>query len=109
VLSLVPRKQFDQSVRQHQAQRGAKGFFCWSQFVAMMFCHLASANSLREICGGLATATGKLVHLGLQDAPAKSTLAYANEHRSYRVFEAVFYQLLEQAQEPVYEQRTLFG
>jgi IS4 transposase len=98
VLSLIHRHSFDRAVRQHRAEHGAKGFSCWSQFVAMMFCQLAGANTLREICGGLATATGKLVHLGLKDAPARATLAYANEHRSYRVFEATFYHLFQEAQ-----------
>lgn len=98
VLSLIHRSSFDRAVWQHRAERGAKGFSCWSQFVAMMFCQLAGANTLREICGGLATATGKLVHLGLKDAPARATLAYANEHRSYRVFEATFYHLLQEGQ-----------
>jgi hypothetical protein len=67
VLSLIQRNKFDRAVQQHHAEHGAKGFSCWSQFVAMMFCQLAGANSLREICGGLATATGKLVHLGLKE------------------------------------------
>jgi hypothetical protein len=98
VLSLIHRHSFDRAVRHYRAEHGAKGFSCWSQFVAMMFCQLAGANSLREICGGLAMATGKLVHLGLKGAPARATLAYANEHRSYRVFEATFYHLLQEAQ-----------
>ena len=64
----------------------------------MVFCHLASADSLREISGGLATALGKLTHLGLSRAPARSTLSYANEHRPWELFETVFYQVAEQAQ-----------
>jgi hypothetical protein len=108
VLSLIQRRQFDQAVRRHEAERGTKGFSCWSQFVAMMFCQLAGANSLREICGGLATATGKLVHLGLKEAPARATLAYANQHRSYGVYEDVFYQLLKQAQSKAALKRRAF-
>jgi len=49
--------------------------------LAMVFCQLGRAKSLREICGGLATCEGKLSHLGIT-APRRSTLAYANEHRS---------------------------
>jgi hypothetical protein len=48
------------------------------QFIAMLFCQLGDAKSLREICGGLAASEGKLRHLGLSEAPARSTLAYAN-------------------------------
>ncbi len=65
---MVKRNLFERAVRRHGAERGAKGFSCWDQFVAMLFCQIGSAQSLREICGGLATATGKLIHLGLGKA-----------------------------------------
>ncbi|MHB8889963.1 MAG: DUF4372 domain-containing protein [Acidobacteriaceae bacterium] len=38
---------------EHRAERDAKGFTCWDQFVAMSFYHLRGAQPLREICGGL--------------------------------------------------------
>jgi hypothetical protein len=94
VLSLVDRNDFARAVRQHDAERATKGFTCWDQFVSMAFCQMGSANSLREICGGLATAMGKLVHLGMEEAPPRSTLAYANEHRPWELYETVFYQVL---------------
>jgi Domain of unknown function (DUF4372) len=50
------------------------------QFVAMLCCQLAQAKSLREITEGLQAGEGKLKHLGLPEAPARSTLAYANSH-----------------------------
>jgi hypothetical protein len=95
---LVDRYEFSRAVRELDAEFGAKGFTCWDQFVAMLFCQMQSANSLREICGGLASALGKLTHLGLRAAPKRSTLAYANEHRPWQLYEAVFYQLLGQCQ-----------
>ena len=98
LLSLVERASFARAVRQHQAERGAKGFSCWDQFVAMLFCQMGGANSLREICGGLATATGKLVHLGLRQAPTRSTLAYANAHRPWQLYQTVFEDLLKSCQ-----------
>jgi IS4 transposase len=61
----------------------------------MVFCHLGKAQSLREICGGLASCEGKLQQLGVDAPPKRSTLAYANEHRPWQLFEAVFYQLLD--------------
>jgi hypothetical protein len=93
-LSLVNRNDFARAVREHGAEKGAKGFSCWDQFVAMLFCQMGAANSLREICGGLATAMGKLVHLGLRGAPARSTLAYANQHRPWQLYQSVFNQVL---------------
>ena len=58
--------------------------------VAMLFCQFAQAKSLREISDGLAVTCGKLNHLGLSTAPAKSTLAYANAHRPHQLFVRTF-------------------
>jgi len=108
VLSLVDRHDFARAVRQWDAEYGAKGFRCWDQFVSMMFCQMASADSLREICGGLSTAMGKLTHLGLKEAPSRSTLSYANTHRPWQLYETVFYQLLEQATALANQQKRRF-
>jgi hypothetical protein len=85
-------------VRQHNAERHARGFTSWGQFIAMLFCQLGHAKSLREICGGLAASEGKLRHLGLPTAPSRSTLAYANEHRPWQLQRTVFEQLLAKCQ-----------
>jgi transposase len=99
MLHLFSRTEFERAVAEHHAERHARGFSCWGQFVAMLFCHLGRAQSLREICGGLAASEGKLRHLGLPDAPKRSTLAYANEHRPWQLYRAVFYQLLSRCRE----------
>lgn len=95
LLSLIDRADFLKLVRMHQAEKHSKGFSCWEQFVAMLFCQLAQAKSIREICGGLACCLGKIHHLGFRNAPNKSTLAYANAHRPWEMYEALFYQVLE--------------
>ena len=94
LLQVFCREDFERAVEETKAERHARGFKSWDQFVAMLFCHLADANSLREICGGLASCGGRLSHLGA-NAPPKSTLAYANKHRNWELFEKVFYQLYE--------------
>jgi Transposase DDE domain/Domain of unknown function (DUF4372) len=99
MLQLFSRTEFERAVVEHRAERHARGFSCWGQFVAMLFCHLGRAQSLREICGGLAASEGKLRHLGLPDAPKRSTLAYANEHRPWQLYRSVFYQLLGRCRE----------
>jgi hypothetical protein len=62
---------------------------------------LGRAQSLREICGGLAACEGKLRHLGVDQSPKRSTLAYANEHRPWQLYQTVFEQLLEKCQREV--------
>ncbi len=98
ILQLIPRLEFESAVRKHGAERHARGFSSWGQFIAMLFCQLGHAKSLREICGGLAASEGKLRHLGLPAAPARSTLAYANEHRPWQLCQTVFDQLLAKCQ-----------
>ena len=93
LLQHFPSLEFAALVKKHKA-RGAKGFSCRTQLVAMLFCQLAHADSLREICNGLACCLGKLVHLGLGKAPNKSSLAYANEHRPAGLYEELFYTAL---------------
>ena len=94
LLQLFSRTDFQQAVVATKAERHARGFTCWGQFVAMLFCQLGRAHSLRAICGGLASCEGKLAHLGIA-APSRTTLAYANGHRPWQLYEHLFYQLLE--------------
>src|SRR5512140_46876 len=95
ILQIIPRADFESLVRETGAERDAKGFTCWAQFVAMLFCQLGQARSLREISDGLKTTCGKLNHLGLKQAPPKSTLGYANEHRPCELYERLFLRLVD--------------
>lgn len=95
IIHITPRSSFAQLVHESGAERHAKGFSSGDQYVAMLFCQFAQAKSLREISDGLAVTCGKLSHLGLQSAPAKSTLAYANAHRPYQLYQNSFFHLLD--------------
>jgi Domain of unknown function (DUF4372)/Transposase DDE domain len=98
LLQLFPRQEFQKAVNKHRSDRGARDFRSWDHFVTMLFCQLAAAHSLREICGGLNSCQGKLAHLGLE-RPNKSTLGYANQYRDWQLFKTVFYVLLDQCQQ----------
>src|SRR5438552_5421136 len=66
ILQLFSRAEFQAAVHQHKAERHARGFTCWGQFIAMLFCQLGRAHSLSEITQGLAASEGKLKHLGVE-------------------------------------------
>ena len=100
LLQLFSRIEFQQAVKETQAERHARGFTCWGQFVAMLFCQLGRAHSLREITGGLRSCEGKLRHPGIP-SPSRSTLAYANEHRPWQLYQKLFLQLLQRCQNQV--------
>jgi len=95
ILQSFSRLEFDAVVKKHKGERHARGFECWTQFVAMLFCHLGHARSLSEITGGLAACEGKLVHLGVKTPPKKSTLAYANRHRPWEIYKDMFEKLYQ--------------
>ena len=94
ILKLIARTDFERMVKQTKAEFRSKGLSTWSQFVAMMFCQLGRAHSLREIEGGLKSCEGKLAHLGIE-APARSSLSYANANRPWQLYEQVFHPLLK--------------
>lgn len=98
LLSLFNRHDFAHHVRELNGNYRSKGFSCWDQFVAMLFCQLAQARSLREITQGLHCCEGRMQHLGLRAAPKRSTLSYANSRRPWQLYERLFYDLLKTCQ-----------
>ncbi|MFH0786995.1 MAG: IS4 family transposase [Pseudomonadota bacterium] len=100
LLQLFPRIEFENTVKETKAERHSKGFTCWGQFVSMLFCQLGRAQSLREIVNGLRSCEGKLKHLGIS-SPNRSTLAYANEHRPWELYQKIFFHLLRRCRNQV--------
>ncbi len=101
LLQLFSRGEFERAVAAKNAERNAKGFACWDQFVAMLYCQLGHLSSLREVCLGLGSCESPLKQLGIGTVPNKSTLAYANRTRPWQVYETVFHQLLGKCQAEV--------
>jgi hypothetical protein len=97
MLRLFSRYEFDKLVRGHKTERHARGVRSWSHFVTMLFGQLAGLDSLRGIEAGLATQGTHLYHLGVKPIN-RSSLSYANAHRSASLFEAMFYQMLSKCQ-----------
>ena len=108
MLKLISRDEFEGAVKKHCAERHARGFASWTQLIAMLFCQLGHAQSLREITGGLAACEGKLRHLGVEEPPKRSTLSYANEHRPWQLFETVFHSLLQRCQAEAISRKRKF-
>jgi hypothetical protein len=94
ITTAVPASDFRKVVAAHNGERHAKGFTCWQQFVSMMFLQFAKLTSLREIVDGMKGLGGKLTHLRMTSAPARSSLSYANSHRPWEIYQDLFYQLL---------------
>jgi hypothetical protein len=97
MLKMFPRHEFQKAVSQTGTEYHARGFSSWSHFVGMLFGQLAGIDNLRGIQAGLATQSKCLYHLGIKPVH-RSTLAYANEHRSHELFKKIFEQMLSKCQ-----------
>jgi hypothetical protein len=58
MLQLIPRLEFQAAVSEHRAERHARGFSSWGQFIAMLFCQLGHAQSLGKSPAGWHPAKG---------------------------------------------------
>lgn len=96
ILQKVRRDSFNDLVEKHQSNKHSKGNDAWSHFVTMLFCQFAKCDSLSDICNGMRSATGDHNHLGVSKSMCKSSLSYNNEHRDWRLFEAVYFELLDE-------------
>lgn len=96
ILGLIDRDIFGRLVHQYQSDKHHKGINSWTHFVSMLFCHLSSADSVRDITNGLRSTTGNMSHMGISRTPSKSNLSYMNAHRSHGLFRDLYYKLLDQ-------------
>lgn len=96
IIELIPGQLIHAANRKHKANRYYKTLSFRVHLVSMLFGVFSYCNGLRELCEGLLACEGKLSHLGLDKAPARSTLSDANTNRHYQVFETIYYGLLKQ-------------
>jgi transposase len=98
MLQMFSRYEFQKAVSETGTEYHSRGFSSWNHFVSMLFGQLAGQDSLRGIEAGLATQSGNLYHLGVRPVH-RSTLAYANAHRSHELFKKTFVWMLSKCQE----------
>ena len=95
IISKLDRNRFKKIVHEHKSDKHNKGYNSWTQLVSMLFCQFAKSQSVRDISNGLRSATGNLNHLGIDNAPSKSTISYQNKHRDYTIFKEYYFELLK--------------
>jgi hypothetical protein len=94
IIEMVPKALFDKIVIENKSNRYYKSFSSWDEFITLMFGILTRCDSAREICDGMAALGGKLNHLGMDCAPAKSTFGDALRDRKSDIFEKFYFALL---------------
>ena len=97
VMEFVPWKTFGRIIERHRGDVGVRTLGCADLFRILAFAQLIWRESLRdsEVC--LAADRGKLFHMGLKNAPARSTLSDALNLRDWRIYHALAMHLITRA------------
>ena len=96
LFNFIPRYVFEKSVKTYQADRYAKSFKAWQQFLLLLYAQATGKQSLRDIEGGLELHRPKLYHLGLSPVP-RSTISDGMERRDSKLFEEMFHAMVRKA------------
>jgi IS4 transposase len=105
VLKGLPRKEFDQAVLRHRADKYCKHFTCWKHLIALVYAQLSGASSLRDL--ELRFNSHCQDHGALQAGViCRTTLADANERRSTVVFDEMAAWLIGQVSGKVHREAT---
>jgi hypothetical protein len=102
IIDFLPKKKFRQCVKRYGGNYRVRSFTCFDQFLCMAFAQLTYRESLRDIECCLRAMRGKLYHMGIRGKVSRSTLAYANENRDWRIY-CDFAQIL------IHEARQLYS
>jgi hypothetical protein len=97
VISRVHREQFNRCVTRHGGDRWVRSFSCGDQFRSMAFAQMTYRESLRDIEACLNARPQMLHHMGFSGPISRSTLADANERRSFRIYADLAQPLIRRA------------
>jgi Transposase DDE domain/Domain of unknown function (DUF4372) len=89
--------EFARCVEQFPTLRPTRGLTEYDQFLALCFGQLTYRESLRDIVLCLKTRESVLYHMGFRGRLSRTNLAYANQHRDWRLFQAVAQVLMRRA------------
>jgi len=108
IISLLDAINLKSIISKHNSDYYYKAFKAKTQLTTILFGILSRCDSMTEICEGLRALGGKLNHLGLEKAPAKSTACDGLRNRDNKFFEDVYFSLVKHYQSFLSDSRT-FG
>jgi hypothetical protein len=106
IINLIEKVNISALIKAHDSDRYYKAFKSRTQLITIMFGILSRCDSMTEICEGLRAMGGKLNHLGLDSAPAKSTASDGLRNRDNRFFEDLYFALAKKYRSFLSDSRT---
>lgn len=95
--SFISGYDFEKAVSEHNGDKGIKMFSTKNLFSVMLYVHMTSKQSLRDIVDSLESKSNLWYHLGLKSL-SRNNLSHALKKRPYEIFEKTFYSLLSRLQ-----------
>ena len=89
--------EFSRACEQFPNSKPPRGLTEYDHFLAMCFGQLTYRESLRDIVGCLNSKPQLLYHLGFRGRITRTNLAYANQHRDWRLFQSLAETLMRRA------------
>jgi hypothetical protein len=98
IMNLVDKVNIQGLIKKYESDYYYKSFKTRAHFFTMLFGILSWCDSMTEVCEGLRAMRGKLNHLGMDQAPAKSTACDGLHNRSHKFFEDLYFNLVQHYQ-----------
>jgi len=97
ITSTLFQSEFSRCVQEFPTTRVIRGLSEYDHFLALCFGQLTYRESLRDVVTCLRARSPRLYHLGFRGNITRTNLAYANNHRDWRLFAAVAQVLMRRA------------
>jgi|SRR5882672_1118703 len=97
ITSRLFASEFSRCASLYPMPRSSRSFSAFDHFLALCFGHLTGRESLRDIVTCLVARPALQYRLGFRGRLTRTNLAYANEHRDWRVFAEVAQLLMRKA------------
>ena len=100
MLQFIPRCEFNRIVNAHNGAKGVRKLTCFGLLLCHLYAQLTRQVSLRDLTTAVRAKLGRLYYLGIRNL-SHSTVAEANEKRSYKIFEGLIVQPMPRKKPPV--------
>lgn len=108
LIKFVPRDRFSSIVRKYNGDRYTKKFDSFHHLVSMLYAQFENCSSLREVEIGMLACMDKLTHLGIIHRTKRSTLSEANIRRDPKIFEELYFSILNKYRHILADSRNAF-
>lgn len=95
MINLLDKDKIDQLSQNSGTDHYCKKFSTFQHLITMIYGVTSGCNSLRELSSGIVSYGDKITHCKFNYTPRRSTISDANKRRDYKVFEAVYDDLLK--------------